>query len=203
MPANIYLVDDDTSFRTAMVRLLEASGFQTKSYGTGAELLDQLPDEGTDGCILLDVDIPGVSGPDLQLRLSAVGSRLPVIFLTGHGDIPTSVRTIKAGAEDFLTKPVTKDVLFDAINRALARCRRTRHDDDGAVLRALRLGSLTPREREVFALVARGRMNKQIAYELGTTIRTVKAHRHNVMEKMAARSIAELVLSAEQLGLIS
>ncbi|MGO4668047.1 response regulator transcription factor [Bosea sp. 2RAB26] len=203
MPANIYLVDDDTSFRTAMVRLLEASGFQAKSYGTGAELLDQLPDEGTDGCILLDVDIPGVSGPDLQLRLNAAGSRLPVIFLTGHGDIPTSVRTIKAGAEDFLTKPVTKDVLFDAIDRALARCRRTRHDDNGAVLRALRLGSLTPREREVFALVARGRMNKQIAYELGTTIRTVKAHRHNVMEKMAARSIAELVLSAEQLGLIS
>lgn len=203
MPANIYLVDDDTSFRTAMVRLLEASGFQAKSYGTGAEFLNQLPDEGTEGCILLDVDIPGVSGPDLQIRLNEAGSRLPVIFLTGHGDIPTSVRTIKAGAEDFLTKPVTKDVLFDAIDRALARCRRARHNDDGAVSRAVRLGSLTPREREVFALVARGRMNKQIAYELGTTVRTIKAHRHNVMEKMAARSIAELVLSAEQLGLIS
>lgn len=203
MPANIYLVDDDAAFRTAMVRLLEASGFNAKSYGTGAELLDQLPDEKIDGCILLDVDIPGVSGPELQIRLNAAGSRLPVIFITGHGDIPTSVRAIKAGAEDFLTKPVTKDVLFDAIERALARCRQARRDGDGAVLREGRLGRLTPREREVFALVARGRMNKQVAHELGTSVRTIKAHRHNVMEKMGARSLAELVLSAEQLGLVS
>lgn len=203
MPANIYLVDDDGAFRTAMVRLLQASGFNAKSYGSGVELLNELPDETSDGCILLDVDIPGVNGPDLQGRLSAAGSKLPVIFITGHGDIPTSVRAIKAGAEDFLTKPVTKAVLFDAIDRALARCRQARHSGDDALLRAGRLGRLTPREREVFALVARGRMNKQIAYELGTTIRTIKAHRRNVMEKMAARSLAELVLSAEQLGLVS
>ncbi|MGO4677996.1 response regulator transcription factor [Bosea sp. 2YAB26] len=203
MPASIYLIDDDISFRNAMILLLESSGFRTKSYGTGAEILNQLPDNKTDGCILLDVEIPDISGPDLQLRLKEAGSRLPVIFLTGHGDIPTSVRTIKAGAEDFLTKPVSKAALFDAIDRALARCRAARHHDDSAVSRAVKLSSLTPREREVFAHVASGRMNKQIAYALGTTIRTVKAHRKNVMDKMAARSIAELVLTAEQLGLIS
>lgn len=203
MPAHIHLVDDDEAFRTAMGRLLEASGFCLSAYGSGRELLRQLPDDKVEGCILLDVDIPGMSGPDIQDRLNALGSRLPIIFLAGHGDIPTSVRTIKAGAEDFLTKPVSKEVLFSAIERAVARCRRRQDADLNQELRTSRFFRLTPREREVFILVAKGRMNKQIAYELGTTVRTIKAHRHNLMEKMQAHSLAELVLSAEQLGLLA
>jgi FixJ family two-component response regulator len=197
----IHLVDDDRPFQAAVERLLAASGYRTRAYGSAEELLISDPDDDAESCILVDVQMPGLSGPELQERLSERGSRVPVIFLTGHGDIATSVRTIKAGAEDFLTKPVPQDVLLQAIDRAVARCRLARVQEDWRERQNLHLTSLTPREREVFDLVVQGKLNKQIAYALGTTERTIKAHRHKVMEKMEVRSLAELVSCAERLGL--
>ena len=154
------------------------------------------------GCILLDVQIPGLSGPELQSRLIELGSTLPIVFLTGHADTATTVRAIKAGAEDFLTKPVSSEQLIDAIERALARQEAVHAVSAASSIRFARLSpSLTPRERQVFDLIVRGKINKQIAYELGTTERTVKAHRHQVMEKMQVHSLAELVSIAERLGM--
>jgi FixJ family two-component response regulator len=200
MPGRIHVVDDDASFRTAIERRLKLAGYQVLTYPSAQQLLDRPPDESEPGCILLDVQIPGLSGPELQGRLNELGSTLPIVFLTGHADTPTTVRTIKAGAEDFLTKPVESGQLLGAIERALARHstlrgERQRLDE----MRAL-VAELTPRERQVFLLVVRGKLNKQIAHELGTTERTVKAHRHQVMEKMKVQSLAELVTLAERLG---
>ena len=146
--------------------------------------------------------IPGLSGPELQSRLIELGSILPIVFLTGYADIPTTVQAIKAGAEDFLTKPLSSEQLIDVIERAMARyvsLRDQRRKRDS--LRAL-VTRLTPRERQVFDLIIRGKINKQIAYELGMTERTVKAHRHQVMEKMQVHSLAELVSNAERLGMV-
>jgi FixJ family two-component response regulator len=196
------VVDDDASFRTAIARRLKLAGYDVATYASAQQLLDHLPDGERPGCILLDVRIPGLSGPELQSRLIELGSTLPIVFLTGHADTATTVRAIKAGAEDFLTKPVSSEQLIDAIDRALARQeagRSQRGKLDGH--RAL-LASLTPRERQVFDLIVRGKINKQIAYDLGTTERTVKAHRHQVMEKMRVHSLAELVSIAERLGLL-
>src|SRR4051812_14176435 len=186
-----------------MERRLKLAGYQVATYPSAQQLLDSPPDENEPGCILLDVQIPGLSGPDLQGRLRELGFSLPIVFLTGHPDTPTTVRTIKAGAEDFLTKPVESEKLLAAIERALAR-HSLEHGGRQRlnVMRAL-LTTLTPREREVFGLVVRGKLNKQIAHQLGTTERTIKAHRHQVMEKMKARSLAELVASAERLGLLA
>jgi FixJ family two-component response regulator len=202
LPGLVHVVDDDLSFRTAIERRLKLAGYDVATYASSQDLLDHLPDGENPGCILLDVQIPGLSGPELQSRLISLGSTLPIVFLTGHADTPTTVRAIKAGAEDFLTKPVSSDQLIDAIERALARheavrCQRSRLD----AFRA-HLAALTPRERQVFDLIVRGKINKQIAFELGTTERTVKAHRHQVMEKMRAHSLAELVSIAERLGMI-
>ena len=202
MVGRIHVVDDDASFRTAMERRLKLSGYQVATYPSAQQLLDRLPDESEPSCILLDVRIPDLSGPELQGRLNELGSTLPIVFLTGYADTPTTVRTIKAGAEDFLTKPVESEQLIGAIERALARhaqmrCEWHRLEE----MRAL-VGALTPRERQVFGLVVRGRLNKQIAYELGATERTIKAHRHQVMEKMKVQSLAELVSTAERLGLL-
>jgi FixJ family two-component response regulator len=147
--------------------------------------------------------MPGVSGPDLQARLNGVASSIPVVFLTGHADIPTTVQVIKAGADDLLTKPVAKDALVQAIELALARSRRARDKHEQLdVLRTL-VCHLSPRERQVFERVVRGTMNKEIARELGTTERTIKAHRHRVMEKVQAASLAELVMIAERLGVLA
>ena len=203
MPTVIHLVDDDVSFRRAISRLLHAFGFEVEAYGSARELLERLPLPDEPSCILLDVMIPGLSGPELQDRLTALGYELPVIFLTGHGDIPTSVQAIKAGAEDFLTKPVPSEVLYGSIVRALARHRQLLEQKQK--LKSLKdlVGLLTPREREVFELVVQGRLNKQIAYQLGTTERTIKAHRHKIMEKVRAGSLAELVVIAERLGILS
>ncbi|MEZ2143968.1 response regulator [Bradyrhizobium sp. DN5] len=202
MPGLVHVVDDDESFRTAIERRLKLAGYEVATYASALELLDSAPDDEQVGCILLDVRIPGLSGPDLQARLIASGSVLPIIFLTGHADTPTTVRAIKAGAEDFLTKPISSEQLLDAIERALAsqqtaRTQRSRLD-------AFRghLATLTQRERQVFDHIVRGRINKQIAHELGTTERTVKAHRHQVMEKMQVHSLAELVSIAERLGIL-
>ena len=198
----VHVVDDDTSFRTAIERRLKLAGYDVATYTSAQELLDRLPGNQGLGCILLDVRIPGLSGPDLQTRLIELGSTLPIVFLTGYADTATTVRAIKAGAEDFLTKPVSSEQLIDAIERAMARQKlmlgqRSRLD----TLRAL-VATLTPRERQVFDLIVRGRINKQIAHELGTTERTVKAHRHQVMEKMQVQSLAELVSIAERLGML-
>jgi FixJ family two-component response regulator len=199
----VHVIDDDKSFRTAMSRLLQAAGYQVELYESAQQLLDRLPGDAAPGCILLDVKMSGLSGPDLQGRLIAMGLNLPIVFLTGHGNIETAVHAIKTGAEDFLTKPVAKDQLLEAIERALARHRTLRAEHDRLnSLRSL-VGKLTPRERQVFELVVRGKMNKQIAFELGATERTIKAHRQKVMEKVGAQSLAELVSVAERLGLLA
>jgi FixJ family two-component response regulator len=198
----VHVVDDDDSFRTAMERRLKLAGYQVATYPSAQQLLDHLPDENEPGCILLDVQIPGLSGPELQRRLAELRSMLPIVFLTGHADTATTVRTIKAGAEDFLTKPVESAQLLGAIERALARHSVVRGERQKLEDMRSLLATLTPREHEVFGLVVRGKLNKQIAYELGTTERTIKAHRHQVMEKMKVQSLAELVSIAERLGLL-
>jgi FixJ family two-component response regulator len=172
-------------------------------YESGEALLAQLPKDAGGNCILLDVRIPGLSGPELQVRLNDMGSHLPIVFLTGHGDISTTVQVIKAGAEDLLTKPIAKEELLAAIERGIARGRATQEANeklDG--LRRL-LSGLTPRERQVFERVSRGGLNKQIAHELGTTERTIKAHRRNLMEKLGIDSLTQLVLIAERLGMLA
>jgi len=200
-PPFVHIVDDDASFRTAIARLLGASGYKVALYGSASELLANLPG-GAPGCILLDVKMSGLSGPQLQDRLGELGFRLPIVFVTGHGDVPTSVRAIKAGAEDFLTKPVPKEKLLAAIECAINHYEQMRdHDNRLEALRSL-VSKLTPRESEVFYLVVRGRPNKQIAHELGTSERTIKAHRQQVMEKCKVQSLAELVLIAERLGVL-
>ena len=201
LPTVIHVVDDDPSFRAAISRLLQKVGYEVTAYESASQLLEQLPDDSRPSCILLDVQIPGLTGPQLQERLAERGFTLPIIFLTGHGDIPTSVQAVKAGAEDFLTKPVTEEKLFAAIERAVARHQATREQRDRlSALRTL-VATLTPREREVFDLVVQGKPNKQIAHEIGATERTVKAHRHKVMEKMRVQSLAELVSIAVSLGI--
>ena len=198
----VHIVDDDAPFRTAVRRVLDASGYRVALYDSAEQLLATLP-AGEPGCILLDVRMPGLSGPQLQERLAELGNRVPIVFLTGHGDIPMSVQAIKAGAEDFLTKPVAREKLVAAVERALTRDAQQRaHDSELDGLRA-RVSRLTPRESEVFALVVRGKLNKQIAGELGTAERTVKAHRQKVMEKCEAQSLAELVRMAERLGMVA
>ena len=199
----VHIVDDDASFRTSTGRLLRACGYAVETYESAEHLLKRLPVNAGSGCILLDVKIPGVSGPELQDRLNALGSSLPIIFLTGYADIPTTVHVIKAGADDLLTKPVAKEELVQSIERALARLRAMRDKHEQLdVLRTL-VSHLTPRERQVFDRVVRGKMNKEIARELGATERTIKAHRHNVMEKVQAASLAELVSIAERLGILA
>jgi FixJ family two-component response regulator len=202
MPGLIHVVDDDPSFRIAIERRLKLAGYEVATYESAQQLLDRLPALGTPGCILLDVQIPGLSGPELQGRLTELGSTVPIVFLTGHADTATTVRAIKAGAEDFLTKPVSSDHLIEAIERALKHQEAARGPRGRLDLFRYLLSSLTPREREVFEWVVRGKINKQIAYQLGTTERTVKAHRHQVMEKMQVQSLAELVSIAERLGML-
>jgi FixJ family two-component response regulator len=196
----VHVVDDDDSMRTAVVRLLQAAGYQARGYGSAGEFLLGRSDRDAPGCAVLDVRMPGPSGLDLQEALARFDVPLPIVFLTGHGDIPMSVRAIKAGAVDFLTKPVSREVLLGAVRSAIARDAETRAARE--VLRVLRARyeSLTPREREVFTGVVAGRLNKQIAADLGTAERTIKAHRAQVMEKMQVGSVAELVQAADQLG---
>jgi FixJ family two-component response regulator len=202
LPSTIHIVDDDASFRTALERRLKKVGYEVATYPSGQQLLDRLPDASEPGCILLDVRIPGLSGPELQVRLIELGSTLPIIFLTGYGDVRTTVRAIKAGAEDFLTKPVTSEQLLGAIERAIAHQQSVRGDRQKLDSHRAQLDTLTPREHQVFELVVQGKINKQIAHQLGATERTIKAHRHKVMEKMGVQSLAELVSIAERLGVL-
>ena len=198
----IHIVDDDASFRTAVGNLLGACGYRVALYESAQQLLKMPPGDGP-ACILLDVQMAGLSGPQLQDHLAEMGSRIPIVFVTGYADIPTSVRTIKAGAEDFLTKPVRKEKLLESIARALVRCEAMRDQESQIAVLHSHLFRLTPREREVFALLVRGHPHKQIAYLLGTSDRTVTMHRHNVMEKFEVRSLAQLAVIAERLGLLA
>jgi RNA polymerase sigma factor (sigma-70 family) len=199
----VHIVDDDASFRTAIERRLTKAGYEVATYSSAQHLLDRLPGESELGCILLDVRIPGLSGPELQGRLSELGSTLPIVFLTGYPDVSITVQTIKAGAEDFLTKPVSSDELLHAIERAIARHEAARGLKSRLDIVRAHIAKLTPREREVFELVIRGKTNKQVANALGATERTIKAHRQRVMEKMQVQSLAELVSLAERVGVLA
>ncbi|MBZ9655055.1 response regulator [Phyllobacterium sp. 2063] len=197
----VHIVDDDTSFLTAVGRLVAASGFRVALYESGDKILAALPNV-EPGCILLDLQLPGLSGLELQQHLAQKAPLLPIIYLTGQGDIKASVMAMKAGAEDFLEKPVAGKTLLAAIERALHQYEKRQVEQDRIHKLQVRVASLTPREAQVFDLIVRGKLNKQIAYVLGTSERTVKAHRHCVMEKLGVHSLAEAVLIAEKMGRI-
>lgn len=192
--ATVHVVDDDEPYRTAVSRLLRTQGYQIMAYASAEDFLKTKPER--PGCVLLDVRMSGLSGLQLQERFVAIDTSLPIIFVTGHGDIPMSVRAIKAGAEDFLVKPVPLPELKAAIERALQRQEKTLAALEHLKKIRARRARLTPREAEVFTRVVAGKLNREIAEELGTAERTVKAHRHQVMEKMEASSLAELVSMA-------
>jgi len=194
----IHLIDDDDSLRKAVARLLQAAGYTVHTYSSAGEFLIADPGAGP-GCIVLDVRMPGPSGLELQSALARKGNRLPIIFLTGHGDIPMSVQAIKAGAIDFLTKPVQSESLLAAVENALEICRQRSGQQQRADFLRDCYQSLSEREREIFKQVVQGRLNKQIAASLGIAERTVKAHRSQVMEKMQVGSLADLVRVAGEL----
>jgi FixJ family two-component response regulator len=195
----VLVVDDDPSICDALSSLFRSVGLQVETFGSAAQLLSStLPD--TASCLVLDVRLPGVSGLDFQVQLANAGIHIPIIFMTGHGDIPMSVRGMKAGAVDFLSKPFRDQEMLDAVSSAIERdIKRRKGENVIAELRKLH-ASLTPREREVMALVTKGLMNKQIAGELGLSEITVKIHRGNLMRKMNARSLADLVKMSEALS---
>jgi FixJ family two-component response regulator len=196
--ATIHVVDDDEALRTALMRLLRAAGYEVRTYASAGDFLLNKP-ENAPGCVVLDVRMPGPSGFELQEAIAKLDESLPIIFLSGHGDIPMSVRAMKAGAVDFLTKPVRRETLLQVVRIAVASSAERRAKCELLHSLRSRYESLTSREREVFARVVSGRLNKQIADELGTCERTVKAHRAHVMEKMQLNSVAELVHAADLL----
>lgn len=195
----IHIVDDDIEFRNAISRLLRAGGYASQTFGSAAEFLESGRSD-VPGCVLLDLQMPGSGGLDVQSAIAQSELPLPVIFLTGHGDIPTSVLAVRAGADDFLTKPVRKDILFPAIERALARDAQERGRRARRREMRARFDALTPREREVLVHVLSGQLNKQIALDLTAAERTVKAHRANLMAKLQVQSVAELTHLAYEAG---
>ena len=198
----IHLVDDDAAVRDALSMLLEVSGFRVATYAGGEAFLAACGVVRSPACLILDVRMPGMSGPELHQELNRRGIRLPVIFLTAHGDIPTSVAAIKAGAMDFLTKPVEGGLLIDRVRAALAAdTQQQAHRDELDALRS-RYASLTDRERDVLVLVVAGRSSKEIARVLGISHRTVETHRTRIMQKMSARSAVDLATMAQALGLL-
>ena len=195
----VFVVDDDPSVRRSIERLIQPAGFKVETFQSGAEFLRRQHSEGP-ACLVLDVRLQGLSGLDLQRELTNVGIDLPIIFITAHGDIPMTVRAMKGGAAEFLTKPFRKEQLLYAVRTAIERDRNTMKQRHELVQLRSRYDLLTPREREVFAFLVLGLLNKQIAGELATTERTIKFHRANIMQKMQAESVADLVRMAQKLG---
>ena len=198
-PVVVHVIEDDELSRVASAQVLRTAGYTVRVYPTAAEFLAKPPAE--PGCLVLDLRLPGPSGLDLQERLATAENPLPIVFLTGYGDVPKSVRAMKAGAVDFLTKPVEASALLDAVARAIAR------DAENRIVRARQLevrrhySRLTPREREVFAHLISGQLNKQVGYDLGISEGTTKIHRRQVLEKMQAESVADLVRMAADLNI--
>jgi FixJ family two-component response regulator len=196
----VFVVEDDASVRRALSNLFESVGLGVEAFGSAAEMLQRkLPDVAS--CLVLDVRLPGLSGLDFQAELAKANIHIPIIFMTGHGDIPMSVRAMKGGAVDFLTKPFRDQDMLDAVVTAIERDRKRRETDKIVANLQTLVETLTPREREVFTLVSSGLMNKQVAAELGLAEITVKIHRGHIMKKMEARSLADLVRKAETLGI--
>ncbi len=198
----VYVVDDDPSVRKALERLLRSAGYNAMTFAAAPEFLNfTCPD--TPGCLILDIKMPELSGLELQDRLSEKDLFLPIIFITGHGTVPASVRAFKAGALDFLQKPFKDRELLDAVSRGIEKHRRLRREHKELQTLRTRLEKLSPRERDVFSLVVTGMLNKQVAFDLGITEKTIKVHRARVMQKMSAQSLADLVRFAEKLGIRS
>ena len=199
-PSTVLVVDDDTSMREALSDLFQSVGLRVEVFASTQEFIKNKRPEGP-ACLVLDVRLPGKSGLDFQQELNAANINLPIVFLTGHGDIPMSVRAMKAGAVEFLTKPFREQDLLDAVQTALERDRLNREDGNLIALLRQRFSSLTPREQAILTLVVAGRRNKQIAFEIGTSEVTVKVHRTNLMRKMQASSLADLITMATKLGI--
>jgi len=196
----VFVIDDDLSVRRALTNLFRSVGLLVEAFGSAPEMLQsKLPDVAS--CLVLDIRLPGLSGLDLQTELAKAGINIPIIFITGHGDIPMTVRAMKGGAVDFLTKPFRDQDLLDAVVKAIDQDRKRREAEKAVANVQALFEALTPREREVLALVASGLMNKQIAAELGLAEITVKIHRGHIMRKMGARSLADLIRMAETLGI--
>ena len=198
----ICVVDNDDSFRTSIARLLQVRGYDVAQFDSADHFLEDFAGGVDPDCILLDMKLPGLSGPGLQERLANLGSSSPIIFVTGYFDVQTTVRAMKAGAEDVLTKPVSEQALIDSVKRALANFRQERSKREWRRDARSLLDSLTPREREVFDCVVHGKANKQSARELGITERTIKAHRQRIFQKLHAKTITDLVSLAERLGVM-
>ena len=196
----VFIIDDDASMRRALTNLFQSVGLEVEAFGSAPEMLQsKVPDVAS--CLVLDIRLPGLSGLDLQTELASANIHIPIIFITGHGDIPMTVRAMKSGAVDFLTKPFRDQDLLDAVVKAIERDRKRREAEKTVANLQSMFETLTSREREVLELVASGLMNKQIAAELGLAEITVKIHRGHLMKKMGARSLADLIRMAETLGI--
>jgi FixJ family two-component response regulator len=197
--ATVFLVDDEASLRKALTRLLRADGHMVVAFGSAEEFLQARPPDGP-GCLILDVSMPGIDGLTLQDHLRQAGNPIPILFLTGRGDIPMSVRAMKGGAIDFLTKPVAAGTLLPAVRAALQKSAQQQAADAGLADLRQRFAQLTPREREVFHQVLTGKLNKQIAAEIGISLHTIKVHRGRMMVKLGVQAVADLVRVARKLG---
>jgi len=200
VPPTVYVVDDDRSVRSSVARLLESCGYKVRTFASATDYLDQI-DPDAHGCLLLDLRMPEIDGLELQNRLLRGGTARPIIFLTGQGTVPESVAAMKAGATDFLEKPADPNELIGAVRKAIEVDRARRRESAELAEIQGRVSLLTPRERQVFERVVKGRLNKQIAHELGVSEKTVKVHRGRVMEKMQTASLADLARLAERLGI--